>query len=259
MRSGQHRAPSATSAAWRGGINRRMRADEKEVSVVRLGNIGALPRRFAPPRRVCWRKLLGMLPNLIATSGVNQAVCARHAAATLPVFVECRPPAIAPRPRRRVAERVFRTGDITRACREKGDKSAIRIARNGFNCSMRRGFAHYEGFLAPPEKSNPANGRTSIEDSLAAGWRAAHFQCGIQIRHINDGEAAEKFFRLGVTGRRWTCLLPSRTETVVAVCGDRNPAGRRQRRPQLEVPHRRPSQPLYRQRLLPRSRYSCDP
>ena len=39
----------------------------------------------------------------------------------------------------RVAERVFRTGDITRARREKGDQSAILVAPSGFICSMRRG------------------------------------------------------------------------------------------------------------------------
>src|SRR5262249_13535843 len=42
----------------------------------------------------------------------------------------------------RVAQRVFRAGDIARARRNISDKLAIRIARNGLNCSMRRRFAH---------------------------------------------------------------------------------------------------------------------
>ena len=70
-------------------------------------------------------KLLGILPNLIATSGVNQAVAR---GLQQPRFRFLRKTVLWPSLQgrdERVAERVFCTGDITRACGEKGDKSAI--------------------------------------------------------------------------------------------------------------------------------------
>jgi hypothetical protein len=79
---------------------------------------------------------------------------------------------------------------------------------------------------ALPRRSTttPTQQRTNLDRGATGGGIAGcPFQRGIQIRYVNDGEADEKFFRLGI-GTIWTCRFPSRTETVVAVCGDCNPA-----------------------------------
>jgi hypothetical protein len=108
----------------RSGINRGMRADEKKFQSF----VWEMLVRCRDGLRFLGdllEKLLGILPNLIATSGVNQAV-ARGVQQPGFRFLwktvlwpplqggdEC------------VAERVFCTGDIARACGEKGDKPAI--------------------------------------------------------------------------------------------------------------------------------------
>src|SRR5688500_5818179 len=73
-----------------------------------------------------------------------------------------------------VAERVLGPGDVPRARRKESNQTTIRMAQDGFDCSMRRGFAHCTGFAPLPAKYHPASGRTSIAVWLAAGCRAAH-------------------------------------------------------------------------------------
>jgi hypothetical protein len=147
----------------RGGINRRMRADEKKLQPF-VGEMVVPCRDSLRFLGDLLEKHLGILSNLIATGGVNQAVASnvqqpsfRFLGHAIPgPSLQCRDEC--------VAERVLRAGNITRAGREKSDQAAIRIARGGFNGGARRGFAHQEGLLPPTAKCDPNKGRTSMEE-----------------------------------------------------------------------------------------------
>ena len=114
-------------------------------------------------------KRFRVLPDSMAAGGVDHAVarCVQQPrlrflrdAVRRPSLQRCRDC---------VTKRVFRAGDIARARRDVGDEPAIRIARDGFNRSMRRGFAPEEGLLPPTARCDPNNGRTSTEAYAAAG------------------------------------------------------------------------------------------
>src|SRR5258708_15381973 len=116
-------------------------------------------------------KLLGFLSHLTASHGVDHAVTGDVQEPRFRLFWNAfRWPSLQ-RCDERVAERVFRAGDVARSRREISDQSSIRIPRHGFNCSVGRRFIHAGFAGATP---NPSIGRTSMEANPAAGWRAAH-------------------------------------------------------------------------------------
>jgi hypothetical protein len=117
---------------------------------------------------------LGISPDLIAARGVGQAVAR---GVQQPRFRFLRKAIHGPPLQgrdERVAERVFRAGDVTRAPGQKGDQAAIRIAHDGFNGGVRGSVAHWEDLGFPTAKCDPNSGRTSTENWPASGWRAAH-------------------------------------------------------------------------------------
>src|SRR5215470_13358366 len=78
-----------------------------------------------------------------------------------------------------------------------------------------RGFPHYEYLLVPTEKCGSNNGRISIEELLAAGWRAAHSSAASRSgTSMIPNEARNSL--VSAYGPSWTCCFPSRTVTVVA-------------------------------------------
>ena len=114
----------ATLAAC-GRLNRSLDARKrKEVSAVHQENVRALSRRPALPRRFV-EGIFRFLPHLSATRGVNHAISCDMQQPCFRFFRNAfRWPSFQRRDER-VAERVFRAGDVARSRREISDKPAI--------------------------------------------------------------------------------------------------------------------------------------